>query len=61
MPSSRQQFEDRLEALGAERVSLIEYMRNKLAGEDWHGVADAANDLREIDRELAVLNRVAAS
>lgn len=50
-----------IKALQAERTTLIEYMRHKLDEEDWHGVADAANDLREIDRELAVLNRAASA
>ena len=41
--------------LAVERDVLIEYLRAKLVAEDWHGVADAAMDLREIDAKLAVL------
>ena len=31
------------------RATLIEYLLMKAGMEDWHGVADAANDLRELD------------
>lgn len=31
------------------RRILIEYLRMKVEQQDWHGVADAANDLRELD------------
>lgn len=32
-------------------AALITYMQAKIAGEDWHAVSDAANDLREIEAE----------
>lgn len=35
----------------ADREILIEYMKMKTRREDWHGVSDAANDLRELDAE----------
>jgi len=35
----------------ARRKKLIEYMWMKVEMEDWHGVSDAANDLRELDAE----------
>ncbi len=31
---------------------LILYLLSKVEDEDWHGVADAAMDLREIDIEI---------
>jgi len=31
---------------------MIEYLKLKVTEEDWHGVADAAMDLREIEVEL---------
>jgi len=34
------------------RAILIEYLKAKADAEDWHGVSDAANDLRELDAEL---------
>ena len=35
-----------------QRALLIAYCRMKLAVEDWHGVADAAMDLRELDAQI---------
>ena len=34
---------------------MIEYLRLKLSEEDWHGVQDAASDLREIEVELRLM------
>lgn len=31
---------------------LVRYMNSKIIDQDWHGVSDAANDLREVDAEL---------
>lgn len=31
------------------RRTLIDYLLMKVEQEDWHGVSDAANDLREMD------------
>ncbi len=28
---------------------LVEYLKSKVALGDWHGVSDAANDLRELE------------
>lgn len=33
------------------REILVAYLRVKVEVEDWHGVSDAANDLRELDAE----------
>lgn len=38
-----------------ERAAILNYMWQKAAAEDWHAVADAAMDLREIDAKLSVL------
>lgn len=35
------------------RLILIDYLRMKVTLEDWHGVSDAANDLRELDAKEA--------
>ena len=43
-----------LENLEAYKEKLIEYMYVKILAQDWHAVADAANDLREIDAKLEV-------
>jgi hypothetical protein len=34
-----------------QRLILIEYMRVMIARSDWHGVSDAANDLRVLEAE----------
>lgn len=34
-----------------QRDILIEYMRVMIARSDWHGVSDAANDLRVLEAE----------
>lgn len=38
------------------RAILIDYMVMKTEAEDFHAVADASMDLREVDAELRVLN-----
>lgn len=35
-----------------DRVTMIDYLLLKVRNEDWHGVQDAASDLRDIDSEL---------
>jgi hypothetical protein len=34
-----------------QRFILIEYMHVMIARNDWHGVSDVANDLRELEAE----------
>lgn len=36
------------------REAVIADLRLKVDVEDWHGVADAAMDVREIDAQLAI-------
>jgi len=38
-----------------QRTTLVEYLELKVETEDWHGVADAAMDLRELDVRLKIL------
>lgn len=42
----------RLEKLQRHRATLIEYARHRLEDGDWHGLSDAANDLRALDVEI---------
>jgi hypothetical protein len=49
------------EALVASRKSLMDYLLQKHQQEDWHGVADAAMDLREIDAKLELLDDVGST
>ena len=44
-----------IDQLIARRVKLIEYMKMKIEEEDWHAVADASMDLREIDAKLSMI------
>jgi len=48
-PKSR---EARIADLEAWRPILIKYLEQKFKAEDWHGVQDAASDLRDLDCEL---------
>lgn len=38
-----------------ERESLIRYLQMKVNTQDWHGVADAAMDLRDVDSALKTI------
>lgn len=46
----------RIGVLKSSRETLLDYMDSKVHLEDWHAVSDAANDLREIDLEIQILN-----
>lgn len=37
--------------LEGRKALMIEYLNMKVAEQDWHGVADAAMDLRDIEAE----------
>lgn len=50
-------IDERIAQLQEHRKVYVDYMRLKLEEEDWHGVSDCANDLRELDREIEVLER----
>ena len=42
----------RMRELHSHRATMIEYLRLRLDLEDWHGVMDAAADIREIEAEM---------
>jgi hypothetical protein len=44
--------------LETQKVGMIAYLRLKVDEEDWHGVADAAMDLREIEAKLELTNEL---
>lgn len=50
-----------LEKLAARRSRMITYLQLKVEEEDWHGVADAAMDLREIDAAIETLKGLDAN
>lgn len=44
-----------IEQLKYKKIVLISYLESKIHDEDWHAIADAAMDLREIEAKLAIL------
>ena len=40
------------------RTALVEYLKHKVDMADWHGVSDAANDLRVLEAEHGWLLRL---
>lgn len=46
-----------IESLEKQKEILLNYLYSKIYAEDWHGVADAAMDLREIEAKLQVLRK----
>lgn len=55
---TKKQIEERIAALEVRRRILLEYLGSEVSEAGWHGVADAANDLREVDAELHALRWV---
>lgn len=51
-------IDKRIEQLLDNRGTMIIYMYLKAEEEDWHGVCDSANDLRDIDTEIETLRKV---
>lgn len=47
-----------LSALTKRRAVIIADLTGKVEAEDWHGVADAAMDLREVDARLAAIRQL---
>ncbi len=43
-----------IQELREHRAMLIAYLSSKVKAADWHAVADAAMDLREIEAKLSV-------
>ena len=43
------------------KARLVEYLNLKVEQEDWHGVSDAANDIREIEARLGMLRELEAN
>jgi hypothetical protein len=47
-----------VEKLEDEKLAMVSYLLLKVKKEDWHGVADAAMDIREIVSKLDVLKKL---
>ena len=37
---------------------LVDYIRLKIEQADWHGIADAANDIRVIEAQIKVIESI---
>jgi hypothetical protein len=44
-----------LEKLHQQKQDMIHYLNLKLQIEDWHGVMDAAVDIREIEAQIKII------
>lgn len=47
-----------MERLAKQRQGMVDYLQLKLSQEDWHGVADAAMDIREIVSKAIAISQV---
>lgn len=43
--------------LNDEKATLVAYLYKKVETQDWHGVADAAMDIRDVEAQLVLLNQ----
>lgn len=43
-----------IQRLKHQKSDLVLYMRSKIEAEDWHAVADAAMDIRELEAKIEV-------
>lgn len=50
--------EKQIEFLIHSKSVMISYLRTKMDEHDWHGVCDAANDIRVIEAKLEVLSQI---
>lgn len=50
-----------IEQINSEKEALLIYLQSKVTAKDWHAVADAAMDLREIEAKLSVLSELISS
>jgi hypothetical protein len=55
MDDIQQELVLEMQKLLRQKQGMIDYLNLKLSQEDWHGVADAAMDIREIvSKEIAI-------
>lgn len=45
-------IKDKMDELQARKADYLSYMQMKIREEDWHGVADCAADLRDIEAAI---------
>lgn len=51
-------FKDIKEKLQKRKEGMVRYLLLKVDEEDWHGVADAAMDIREIEAQMYLLEEL---
>lgn len=51
-------IQDIQQELIKEKEGMIEYLLLKVNKQDWHGVADAAMDIREIEAKLSAFSTI---
>jgi len=51
----------RIKELETSKSEMVSYLKLKIVLQDWHAVMDASCDIREIETELKVLNRLIAT
>lgn len=49
---------DALNSLIEKRKTMVAYLELKVEEQDWHGVQDAASDLRDIDTEMSIWDTI---
>lgn len=54
-------IEDAMVRLEERRQKMLDYLNLKVSEQDFHGVADAAMDLRDIDSELLAWKQILAN
>lgn len=47
-----------IENLTSRKERMVAYLLLKVEEQDWHGVADAAMDIREIEAQLKLLKKL---
>lgn len=57
-PAPKFDLEQREHRLISRRDLLKQYLVECVRIEDWHGVQDAASDLREVDAELSAVREI---
>lgn len=48
----------KLDVLYYRKGLMIEYLKDRVAEEDWHGCQDAASDIREIVTEIKLIEEL---
>jgi hypothetical protein len=47
-----------IKELELQKAHLVTYLLSKVSAEDWHAVADAAMDLREIEAKIEIIQKL---